>query len=148
MTIWLQNNEKYDRVASLDPASGVFGEHSRSALDQESPVKTDGIYSILSGAMAAVFAWDDAVFVCLGTSTAKLSGETKVSVDGPPSSRKLSIEDGNGIVAQHQYSLEPSQLPIPGDTTPFVEDEDFDFGLLMSNIASSDQRQAVLLGID
>jgi len=36
--------------------------------------------------------------------------------------------------------------PIPGDPTPFIEDEDFDFGLFVRNISRSSERRKVLLG--
>jgi hypothetical protein len=50
---------------------------------------------------------------------------------------------GEMVVAQ-VYSLD-NWGKIKGDPTPFVEEEDFDFGLLIANIAGSPERQQVFI---
>jgi hypothetical protein len=50
-------------------------------------------------------------------------------------------------VSELEYEL-LNDGPIPGDLTPFIDDEDFDFGLFVSNISKDQDRREVLLGND
>ncbi len=76
-----------------------------------------------------------------------LDSSTVVEVDGPPLERELVvIRDGN-VMFKTTYAVDVDDI-IPNDPTPFVEDEDFDFGLFVSNISKSPGRKDVMLGRD
>jgi hypothetical protein len=69
-----------------------------------------------------------------------------VEVTGAPRSRKLVVRRAGQVVASHTYSLDrPQQLM--DDPTPFVDEEDVDFGLFVVNVSQSEERKAVLLGL-
>ena len=99
---------------------------------------------ILSGVFL-VFRTNGELFVRIGETQVRLSKDIEITVDGPPEKRCLSLMAGGMQVARHIYSLE-SRRPTEDDPTPFIDEEDFDLGLWLSNIASNPNRQAVLKG--
>ena len=68
-----------------------------------------------------------------------------IEVAGKPSDRILKILKNNKLLYEIHYSLDGEKI-IDGDPTPFIEEEDFDFGLFMSNISSDKNRKNILLG--
>lgn len=138
--VWLRSNERFNDVVELDENSGEWRAPTRSEVV---PSQTDGYYSILSNAFCAVFRSENQLYVRIGDKTVELTGDVEISVHGPPENRVISLKAG-GTRVSHSYAL--SSASIDGDVTPFVEDEDFDFGVFLANIASNPERQAILRG--
>lgn len=138
--VWLQSNERFNDLVELDDKSGKWRATTRSEVV---PARIDGFYSILSNAFCALFRSGNHLYVRIGNQTVKLAGDVEISVTGPPEHRVLSLK-ANETRVSHTYAL--SSVSIDGDVTPFVEDEDFDFGVFLANIASNPERQAILRG--
>lgn len=138
--VWLQNNERFNDLVELDEDSGEWRPTTRSEIE---PSQTDGFYSILSNTFCALFRAGNQLYVRIGDKKVELAGDVEISVSGPAETRVLSLK-ANGTGLSHTYSL--SSASIDGDVTPFVEDEDFDFGVFLSNIARNPERQAILRG--
>ncbi len=80
--------------------------------------------------------------------------ETQVIVGGEPldphaeaARRWICIERVGRELARLDYVVDLTKV-FPDDPTPFVEMEHFDFGLLLVNLAASESRKRVLLGLD
>ena len=136
--VLLRSNERFNDVVELDEGSGVWRKTTRL---ENVPSKTDGFYSILSEVFFALFRSGNQLYVRIGDTQIELTEDVKVTVSGPPENRLITLI-ANGTRISHTYSL--SSASIAGDITPFVEDEDSDFGLFLSNIVGSPERQAIL----
>jgi len=145
--MWLQSNERYDSIVDYSHSTATFSEVSRISLGENSPSRTDGFYSILSSTFAAIYCLDNALFVRIGGSCFALSDEITISVDGEAEDRTLLVLKAGKEISKLSYALDMSDQ-IENDPTPFVEKEDFDFGLFLSNISKSESRKRVLLGLD
>ena len=145
--IWLQLNSKYDGIAEYDHAKGMFTIASRNTLGGKAPLKTDGVFAILSTVFVALYCFSQQLFLRIGDDCIPLTSDLVVTVSGDINSRKLRVEKAGVVVAHIDYTLDVSDQ-FPNDPTPFVEDEDFDFGLFVSNISKNSERQRVLLGLD
>ncbi len=76
-----------------------------------------------------------------------LDAVTEIAVSGPAARRELTVLRDGANVFHTTYALK-EVYRCSEDTTPFIEDEDFDFGLLVSNISKNPARKEVLLGRD
>lgn len=144
--LWLQSNEKHDVLAELEPATGQWRQRSRSRLGASSPRGVQGFFALLSGTFTALYRYGDALFIHVGGTPHPLRHDTAIRVEGPPQARLLRISLAGRDVEALPYAVE---LPpsLPGDLTAFVEAEDFDFGLFVSNVSRSEERKAVLLDV-
>jgi len=142
--LWLQSNECFNDVAEVDETAGVWRIQSRASEGGDIPSSTDGFYSMLSGVFCALYRSSGELVVQMGDVKVKLSNNVEIAVNGPPGKRCLSLGVSGREVAKHEYALISQR--IEGDPTAFAEDEDFDFGVFLSNIARNPKRQSILKG--
>ena len=145
--IWLQSNDKYDELAEYDHDKGTFTIESRNALSSKAPSSTEGIFAILSDIFVALYKFGGGLFIRIGGQCIPLAEDVVVTVSGDVSKRLLTVEKSGKEITCFIYVLDSSKK-ILNDPTPFVDDEDFDFGLFVSNISTSDKRKRILLGLD
>ncbi|WP_162655987.1 hypothetical protein [Tuwongella immobilis] len=55
--------------------------------------------------------------------------------------RTLRVLADGAVVCELRYNVQPLDPPLLDDPTPFIEDEDFDFGLLLANVSQDNTRQ-------
>lgn len=142
---WLQSKKRFQDVAKYDEQSGEFEIVGRNSPDR--PEMLDGSFEILGGTFIALFKDGLKLFIGIGDKTFQLDDDLVITVKGGASDRLLIIEKGNVVLETVKYSI-PSRDTIAGDTTAFIDDEDSDFGLFLSNISMDEGRQRVLLGLD
>ena len=141
--ILLRNNEQFNDIIVYD-----VDDRSWQRLDSErqkkvAPADISGFFTILSSEFCAIFRSGQEIVVCVGNVQLPLSHRVKINVTGNPEKRRLTISSDANVMVSHEYSLDVSNR-FENDPTPFVDDEDFDFGLFMANIAGSQERQDVL----
>lgn len=145
--IWLQSNDKYDELAEYEHGKGTFTTASRNVLGSNVPSSTDGIFSILSAVFVALYKFDQGLFVRIGDQCIPLADDVIVTVSGNVNNRLLTVKKAGKEIVHFCYVLDGSK-EISDDPTPFIEDEDFDFGLFVSNISTNEKRKRILLGLD
>jgi len=145
--IWLQSNDKYNEVAEYDPEKGTFTIMYRNTLGNNAPMSTDGFFTILSSVLLMLYKFDKELFIRVGDLCIPLSDDVVATVSGDARNRLLIVKRSGEEVVHLNYMLDHSKK-IPNDPTPFIEDENFDFGLFLSNVSVSDMRKKVLLGLD
>ncbi len=143
--LWLQDNEKYDKLMLLAPDSGQLTPQSRHLLGSEAPTQVDGFFAFLGGVLVALYRCRGELVLRVDHVNIPLADNIVVEVDGPSSRRVLSVlRDGHEIV-QRVYAIDES-LKFPEDPTSFLDDEDFDFGLYVANISQNRKRKGVMFG--
>lgn len=158
--IWLQCENEYDRVATFAPQTGGLTEYSRRLLGEEQPELASsgpkankGFYcwtrecegpERLSGRLViAVYGLNGRLFLLFGDRLLEIGEGEIIDVSGPREARHLVVSRDGEPVFAGCYSLAEVPGPIPGDFTPFVEEEHFDIGLLASNISRDPERRAL-----
>ena len=139
----LQLSTRFSEIARFDPETTQYAFEARS---DDLPIALDGHCCLLDGVFVALYRLDQRLYLALDGHTIPLDESTKVIVSGPSQARTLSVSHPNMGTYKVDYPL--TQEALPGDTTAFVDQEDFDFGLFLSNVAADVERQQVLLGID
>ena len=137
----LQSNDVFLELAELDETTGAWTP-ARREPSEKGYENIDGSFSVLSGVFCALFLSNGEIFVRVGDTQVQLSDDVKITVDGPDERRCLTPMSGVKTLATIRYAVE--EWRIPNDPTPFIDDEDFDFGLWISNIAGSPIRQRVM----
>jgi len=145
--IWLQSNDKYDELAKYDHGKGTYMIASRNNLGGNTPSSTEGMFSIMSTVFLALYKFEQGLFIRIGDQLISLTDDVIVTVSGDDEKRLLSVKKSAKDIAHLNYVLDSSKK-FSNDPTPFIEDEDFDFGLLISNISTNEKRKRVLLGLD
>ena len=155
--IWLQSGSRYDDVAEYDHASGTFSIISKTALRHRAPQETDGQFDLLSNVFVALYKFGDDIFLRIGNDRFPLSDDVIAEVHGDRVTKRLIankakldrtliVKKAGQEIAHLNYIYDLwNQFPV--DFTQ-VEDEDFDFGLWVSNMTKSPTRQRILLGSD
>ncbi|MBW1903108.1 MAG: hypothetical protein JRJ20_15990 [Deltaproteobacteria bacterium] len=143
--IWLQSNEKFDSLAEYDPETGMLKKHSRKNLGSNVPETTDGFYSELTNGVFILYRFNDSLYFRANDNDFILDSVTEVVVSGPWENRELKVFCDGKMIFETIYSPHGPK-PISNDPTPFIEDEDFDFGIFVSNISKSPKRKDLLLG--
>lgn len=145
--VWLQSNDKYDELVEYNHSKGTFTKASRNSLGDKAPSSTDGTFAVLSAVFLALYKLGQELFVRIGDQCIPLTNDVTVIVSGPANKRLLIVKKAGNEIANFNYVLDASKK-FSSDPTPFIEDEDFDFGLFISNISTNDKRKRVLLGLD
>ena len=143
--VWLQSNDNFDSIGELDTVTGKLTVRSRAELD---PLpETAGFFAMLQGTVVALYREGTELFVRIDDHAFPLAEDVVAEVSGGRwRPRKLVVRQAGKVVASHKYRLDRSEQ-FADDPTPFVEDEDFDFGLFVANVSQSEERKAVLLGL-
>lgn len=147
--MWIQSQERFDCVAEFDDEKGTLREYSRQFLAAQAPkiAETDGWFSHIRGGVLILYRKTGNIFFRVNDNEFVLDKGTEVEVFGPREKRKLVLKRNAQVVFDIEYEL-LQEPPIPNDPTPFIEEEDFDFGVFVSNISKDPKRKAVFLGKD
>jgi hypothetical protein len=143
--ILLQSFDDFASVATLEPTSGELREYSKVDSKGQSGQSTSGFYSRLTRPSIAVFAAQGQLHLLVGTLVLEITPEEVLVVDGPRASRRLDVVRNGVRSRSFSYTLAAVPPAIPGDPTPFVDDESFDIGLLASNVSRDAERRAGFL---
>jgi hypothetical protein len=137
--ILLRSFDKYNRFADFDPQTGQLRE--RSARSLGGPQRFQGFFTTLGGQRIALYRASDGIHVHCQDKDFELS---RAHVDRRREGQQylLDLSDANGSVVSVRYSPPALYPPLEMDPTAFVEEEDFDFGLLLSNISKDPVRQS------
>lgn len=145
--IYLRNHDVHDQIADLDPHTGSYSLGSAGNTSGEGEKTTTGYFSILSGSFIAFFVESGKLYCQVSGTLIELTDDTVATVSGPASDRHFLVKRNGLEIASMRYSL-ARQPHYEDDLTPFVGEEDFDFGILISNISADKRRKNVILGLE
>jgi hypothetical protein len=141
----LRNNEQFSDIVTYDADNRSWQRLDYERRQNVVPADIAGFFAILSSKFCAMFRSGQEIIVCVGDVQVPLSHRVKINVTGNPEKRRLTISQDANVIVNHEYCVDTSNQ-FENDPTPFIEDEDYDFGLFMANIAGSQVRQEVLKG--
>jgi hypothetical protein len=101
---------------------------------------------MLAGKTIVFFRQGDALHLRVDQSVIELNGDISVQycrVGETHTLQVVSRRDGSALL-RLDYTLPLNVVPVGEDPTPFVEDEDFDFGLFIANVVNNPERSAII----
>ena len=138
-SLWLQSHETYSKIMRYDPIQGNMAEFSREDLDDT--LETVGFYGFLSGIFSAFYCWNNGLFITIDQQQIRVDETLSAEIS---TDKKLIISKGTETLVTLDYQLDDGEQFVH-DPTAFIDDEDSDFGLLLTRIIQSPKRQKVLL---
>ncbi len=134
----VQYHERFDVIAEFDPESGRVQPLPRP--DGLSPGGTDGWFAILGGVCVVFYRQAARLRLQIGGRTFDLDGDASVDWRVEDRTAVFTVTDESGQVML-RYTSGPSSGPwVSDDPTPFVEEEDWDLGLFISNVIFDEER--------
>ncbi len=145
--IWLQSKNEYDCLAEFDPATGGLRKHSRRTLGVNAPDVKEivGSFADIKSGLLVLFQSRGRIVFWASGKEFELDGQTIVDVHGSGCKKRLTIKTNGAVVHDLDYELANDDA-ISDDPTAFVDGEDYDFGVFVSNISKDKDRRDVLLG--
>ena len=140
--MWLFRFHFSDTLVNFDPLTGKYEIVDLSSLNYAP--KTEGSCETSAGTFMALYPFNGQIMFRINDKTFTLDEQTIVNVTGPDERRILKIIRDGHQIAIHEYVVTAERFE--DDPTPMIDDEDFDFGLLISNISKDAQRKEILLG--
>lgn len=144
--LWLARQHAYSQVGEFSPEQGIVSIHSRDELESLSPRSIDGKFYATQGRLFALYKLDNTLHFYANGNNFTLDDDTVIEVLGPRGMRSLWVMQCGQVAFDTTYKPEGLGM-IPGDPTPMVEEEDFDFGLWASNVSRNPERKAVALEV-
>jgi hypothetical protein len=142
--LWLQSNAKFDEIAEFNPDNMALNKLSKRMLGSSVPAKLDGFFSDFGTGWLALYKKDGKLIFASNGKAFILNDNTIVNVSGSTNQRQLDVVRSGEVIYSTSYLLDDTAT-FHGDLTSFIEDEDFDFGLFVSNISKSLDRKAIIL---
>ena len=143
MNIWLRSNEIYDSIIKLSLDNGSIKKYSKKENTNDS-LKINGWFSEIESKLFALYSLDKKLYFYYSGKTIELKEEIRIEVSGSPEKRHLEVFNENNLVFEILYNIKKNKI-YNNDPTPFIEKEDFDFGLFVSNISKNIQRKKILV---
>lgn len=142
--LWLRSNRSFGRLLEFDPVNGKSRELLASELGENVPKKVSGFFDFLNGTLTAIYAFAGRLFLRIGDITIPIEEGITVIASGDASNRSLRVKQRGNELSSINYSIVDAPK-FADDPTAFIENEDFDFGLFIANVASSADRRSVAL---
>lgn len=140
----VQSFDRFDVVGAFDEGGGAIATYRMdempTALRSE---PTRGRFGFLSGLLVCLYRAEDGLWLRIGGRAARLADDVKPTWSPSDPLVTLALLDGPDVLAKVDYAPGPEWgPPLSDDPTPFVEAEDWDFGLWIVNIATTPERAA------
>lgn len=134
----LQYHNRFDIVAEFDPDTGQIDVLPRP--QGLSVAATDGWFSLLSGVCVAFFRQAGQLRLRVGDRCFALDQDVSIEWHSDDNTSILKVADRDGEIAL-RYRTGPRSGPaLPDDQTPFIDQEDWDLGLFVSNVMFDEER--------
>jgi hypothetical protein len=143
-TLLLRDFDQYNRYAKM-PSIGAEMQTIDFVEGQlSSDCKCQGSFWMDSRSFFALARIDGKLIARIGDAVFELSNDITIRVQEKAPDRTIVVlRDGvSWLSMPYEVGVEDA---FSSDETPFVEDEDFDFGLLLANISQSEERKRIML---
>jgi len=138
--LFLQCFDRFDDICELDLASGRFLRHSKREHPSFTSQLLQGSVSRLGEHLVSLYRHDDELYLRVDATDYELTDNTSVELHRGQNNVLTIRRQGTPILS---IAYARSQLDPPIDTalTPFVEEEDFDFGLFVYTVVKDKGRK-------
>jgi hypothetical protein len=138
----LQSHQSFDTVAEYDPTTRTFTTFSRKAEPgRASSGQRSGVFDYLGERRVLLYRLAGVLYLEVDDQRIPMEGHV-VEVHPVNGDRVLRVLANSTVVIELMYIPPHLDPPLSDDPTAFVEEEDFDFGLFLTNVSRDQERQA------
>lgn len=127
------------RFARFDPETGAFSRIPLALTLLRRPGTTAGWYVRSGRELAALFVVSGRLYFRHGKTAVEITEHSRAVLERRGRKGWLEISSGGEHVV-FEYRLPRLWPPLSEDPTPFVQEEDFDFGLFVHNVVKDPAR--------
>lgn len=142
--ILLQSYDRYDDLLELDFVTGAIRFLSRAKEPQLASETIRGMYSTLCSDVVLLYRRNDRLFLRARGQDIEVDDTTAFVLKRAFPQSRLTVVRGGNALFQWDYETPIPVPPLADDPTPFVEEEDFDFGLFLSHVTADPDRKTRL----
>lgn len=150
--MFVESYDRFDDVGDYDAESGNLVEFSRSHADGRDTVvgPVRGHFARVDGVLAVLYRDRGVLWLRLGEHVREFdSGRSEVRWERSGKRARMRVVDEGEQVTSVEYVPGPWKATVAGDDpTPFVEREDWDFGLFVYNVLTDDGRRHRIYTVD
>jgi hypothetical protein len=136
--IWLRAKEHYDCIAKFDPDSNILTKIYQEGFESN----TNGTFLEMKEGLFLLYRYNEKLYFQVNDKVFLLDENTVINVAGERPTKILKVLKNEMIEYETKYT--PTSSPIEDDLTPFVDEEDFDFGLFASNVSKNPKRKEII----
>lgn len=141
----LQSHKYFALMSEYDPDLDTFITFSRGNEPTRASGQVSGSFDDIGGKRVLLFRVADVL--CLQVDSHRMPMDSlAIDVRSVKGLRVLSVRSHGKVILEMRYEPPHLDPPLALDPTPFVEEEDFDFGLFLANVSRDRNRQARMYG--
>jgi hypothetical protein len=137
----LKRHTVFDILADYDPATDTFVTFSRTSDPGRASAQVTGAFDFLGDTRVLLFRLEGILYLQFSTQRMRMADHT-IEVKSISGGRVLRVLSDKAVMLELIYEPAIIDPPLSQDPTPFVEEEDFDFGLFLANLSHNRARQA------
>lgn len=137
----LQSHNSFDTMADYDPVTGTLVIFTRSADAAGASGEKAGAFDEIGGKRVLLFRLGGVLYLQVENQRMRMDDHA-IELRSVNGRRVLQVRSNGKVVVELTYDPPLLDPPLSVDPTPFVEEEDFDFGLLLSNLSKDRSRQS------
>jgi hypothetical protein len=142
MILLLQSHDRYNDLVELDTSTGHLVRHYRRDDPDLGRSLIQGHYCEMDGQMIFLYRQDDQLHLRINDSDMELGDDIQISFLKGVEKNTLILQRGRDHLLEWTYSSPTISPDLDIDPTPFVEEEDHDFGLFVYNVLTNYSRKA------
>jgi len=143
-TLYLQCHSFYESVLEFDPESNEMRYKRRSDLRKLVESDLSGRFAMINNRVVLLFRYSGLLYLQCDHSRTEISDSLQVQLVSKNDDRghvwHICIKESDRVLLDESYIAQSADYAI-FDPTPFVEEEDFNFGVLLKNVVSSRDRR-------
>ncbi|MBA3241759.1 MAG: hypothetical protein H0T60_11085 [Acidobacteria bacterium] len=137
----LQSKDKFSELARLNLDTGevaFVSKHSDPALKKSVP---SGGYSIVNGVMCSLYKVGGGLYLRVGEQAFEITDDVKATLNRSAKKHTFQLLRNENLLLEFIYPPPKLDIPLADDPTPFIEEEDFDFLLFVTNVLNDKGRR-------
>lgn len=141
--VLMQSNQRYSTYAELDTTTGIITWRSKETDRAASLAEMGGHIVVLDGYPVCLYRAEGRLHLRIAAVDTEITDDTTADlVQGEQGGASTLTVSRQGIVCfRWTYTRPIIDPPLAVDPTPFVGEEDFDFGVFVRNVISEPRRR-------
>lgn len=142
--ILLQSKDLFDDILLFDPQTSEKHYLKRSSSPEFAEVPIKGTFAILGGHSLMLYRLGSQLMFSIDEKTIPIDDTLSSVLQKKKKNGLLILKNSSTELLRFEYTLDDLQQMIPGDTTPHLGEEDFDFCTFVHNVLNNHQRRSFI----
>lgn len=139
--ILLQSKDVFEDILRINPLSGEMWELKRSDSPELAEEPINGTFANIGGKRLMFYRLEGGLRFSVDGEELAIDSDVGSSLESQGGERIFRLMKGGRELLRFDYKIEDLEEMIPGDITPFIEEEDFDFCLFVHHVLNNPEKR-------